>query len=125
MRPGATTRHVVEVELTQKRAECTRSILTGYARRRGLAAADVGLDEGLPVFRAHALPGFDVAALPGRRSPPRWRQGRKSRSAAARPHRRAEQVAREPRGRVPRPPGGARREEARLPNRLRRAVRGY
>ena len=148
----------LEVELTQKRADRTRSILAGYARRReGLAAvlyltperrqaerltkmaADVGLEKGLPVFRAHALPGLDVEEVLRELTATIEHQAaeRERRRTAAEEHRRAEQEERKRREaefrarqeELGREEAAAReaqeREERRLSNRLRRTVRGY
>jgi len=140
----------VEVELTQKRAERTRSILAGYrsareglqgvlyvvpsesARRRieGLGRK-VGFDGRLQVIRQGEAAGPALEAIA------RAGEERERRRTAAEEHHRDEQEERtrreaEFRARqeeLGRQEAAAReaqeREEARLPNRLRRAVRGY
>jgi len=147
----------VEVELTQKRAERTRSILAGYSRRHeGLAAvlyltpeerqakrlekmaAEQGMSSGLPVFRARALPGLDLAALVAEvtATVEAEQQERERRHAAEAERRRAEQEERERREaefrarqeELGREEAAAReaqeREERRLSSRLRRRVLG-
>jgi len=144
----------VEVELTQKRSERTRSILAGYrsareglegvlyvvpsesARRRieGLGRK-VGLDGHLQVIRQGEPPGPALAAIA--RAAAEHEREREQRRAAVERHRQAEEERKRRREaefrarqeEIERDAALMReereREEARLPNRFRRAVRGF
>ena len=140
----------VEVELTQKRSERTRSILAGYrspreglqgvlyvvpsesARRRieGLGRK-VGLDGRLQVIRQGepAGPALEAIARSGEESEHRRTAAEERRRAEQEERARREAEFRARQEELGRQEAAAReaqeREEARLPNRLRRAVRGY
>jgi len=148
--PDGSAWTAVEVELTQKRSERTRSILSGYrsareglqgvlyvvpsetARRRieGLGRK-VGLDGRLQVIRQGepAGPALEAIARSGEESEHRRTAAEERRRAEQEERARREAEFRARQEELGRQEAAAReaqeREEARLPNRLRRAVRGY